>query len=51
MSYTMCAGTVVAMEKEAGILEEQHISIIEGLRDKIENELKQFRENTAQTNM
>ena len=39
-------GTVVAMEKEAGILSEQHVAVIEGLRDKIETEFKQFRDGT-----
>ena len=44
LMYTV--GTVVAMEKEAGILKEQHITVIEGLRDKIERDLKRFRDNT-----
>ena len=39
----MYVGTVVAMEKKAGILSEQHVAIIEGLRDKIETDFKQFR--------
>ena len=40
------AGTVVAMEKKPGILSEQHVAIIERQRDKIETELKQFRDGT-----
>ena len=40
------AGTVVAMEKKPGILSEQHVAIIEGLRDMIETEFKQFTDGT-----
>ena len=38
------AGTVVAMEKEQGILKEEHKMIIETLRDQIEKELQQCRD-------
>ena len=44
----MQSGTVVAMEKEPGILKECHILIIETLRNQLESELKHFIENTKQ---
>ena len=45
MSYNFpcCAGTVVAMEKEAGILKPEHMAIIEATRDKVEAEFKQYK--------
>ena len=35
-------GTVVAMEKEPGILKEEHKRTVEGLRDQMERELQQY---------
>ena len=37
-------GTVVAMEKEPGILKEEHTEMIESLRDQVEKELQQYRD-------
>ena len=39
MNYT---GTAVAMEKEAGILKEEHRAVVENLRDQIEEDLKKY---------
>jgi glutaredoxin 3 len=36
-------GTIVAMEKQPGILKEEHRAIIESLRDEIERDLLEFR--------
>lgn len=38
-------GTIVAMEKQSGILKEEHIKIIEEIRDSIEADLHQWRES------
>lgn len=40
----MYAGTAVAMEKEPGILKEEHKAIVEALRDQIEKDLQQYKE-------
>ena len=36
-------GTAVAMEKEAGILKEEHRAVVENLRDRIEEDLKNYK--------
>ena len=43
MHFTFYAGTIVAMEKQPGILKEEHRAIIESLRDEIERDLLEFR--------
>ena len=35
-------GTIVALEKEAGILKDEHVPIIESVRNKIEKEWKEY---------
>ena len=37
------AGTAVAMEKEPGILKEEHSAVVESLRDQIEEDLKKYK--------
>jgi len=39
----LCTGTVVAMEKQPGILKPEHQSVIEELRDSVERDLKEHR--------
>ena len=39
----LCTGTVVAMEKQPGILKPEHRSVIEELRDSVERDLKEHR--------
>ena len=41
------AGTAVAMEKEPGILKEEHKAVVESLRDQIEKDLQQYKESQA----
>ena len=36
-------GTIVAMEKQPGILKEEHRAVIESLRDSIEKDLSEYR--------
>ena len=40
----MHVGTVVAMDKEPGILKQQHKAVIEALKDQMERELRQHKE-------
>jgi glutaredoxin 3 len=37
-------GTVVAMEKQAGILKEEHKAVVEALRDSVERDLQHYRD-------
>ena len=42
LSNTSHLGTIVALEKQAGVLKEEHIPIVESVRDKIEKEWTEF---------
>ena len=41
--YSRYTGTAVAMEKEPGILKEEHRAVVENLRDQIEEDLKKYK--------
>ena len=38
------AGTVVAMEKQAGIIKEEHKAVVEAMRDSVKKDLQQYRD-------
>ena len=42
MAASLLTGTVVAMEKEAGVLKPEHMAIIEATRDKVMASLSQY---------
>ena len=42
MAASLLTGTVVAMEKEAGVLKPEHMTIIEATRDKVMASLSQY---------
>ena len=44
--FLLYIGTVVAMEKQAGILKEEHKAVVEALRDSLERDLQQYRGHT-----
>ena len=48
-SFIALLGTVVALEKEAGILRPEHQSIIEAFRNKLQREFKEYLADTEES--